>query len=152
MIQIRDFSNRFNQCFLTLGLIVLLVACGDKKKTNKDLQEAFKLHQEAVNIRNQTVDQLAILTANEDSLFIKAYKNDLDSISRSLKAWDEQLVEVPGFEEEHDHSGHDHDHDHDHDHGEQGELTPEQHLQVQQHLLQQIRAIEKSINQIKQQP
>ena len=152
MIQIRDFSNRFNQRFLTLGLIVLLVACGDKKKANKDLQEAFKLHQEAVNIRNQTVDQLAILTANEDSLFIKAYKNDLDSISRSLKAWDEQLVEVPGFEEEHDHSGHDHDHDHDHDHGQQGELTPEQHLQVQQHLLQQIRAIEKSINQIKQQP
>ena len=98
-----------------------------------------------MNIRNQTADQLAKLTANEDSLFVKAYKKDLDSISRSLKAWDEQLVEVPGFEEEHDHSGHDHHHD------EQPELTPEQHLEVQQYLLQEIRAIEKSINQIKEQ-
>ena len=117
-----------------------------KKKPNEDLQQAFKLHQEAINIRNQTADQLTKLTANGDSLFVKAYKKDLDSISRSLKAWDEQLVEVPGFEEAHDHSGHDHHHD------EQTELTPEQHLEVQQYLLQEIRAIEKRINQIKEQP
>ena len=145
MIQKRDFSNPCKQLFLTLGLIALLVACGDKKNPNEDLQQAFKLHQEAMNIRNQTVDQLAKLTVNGDSLFVKAYKKDLDSISRSLKVWDEQLVEVPGFEEAHDHSGHNHHHD------EQPKLTPEQHLQVQQHLLQQIRAIEKSINQIKEQ-
>ena len=142
-MQKRDFSRRCKQLFLTLGLIALLVSCGDKKKSNADLQQAFKLHQEAMNIRNQAVDQLAKLIANGDSLFVKAYKKDLDSISRSLKAWDEQLVEVPGFEEAHDHSGHDHP-------DEQLELTPEQHLQVQQHLLQEIRAIEKSINQIKE--
>ena len=145
MIQKRDFSNCCKQLFITLGLIALLVACGDKKHQNEDLEQAFKLHQEAIIIRNQMADQLAKLTANVDSLFVKAYKNDLDSISRSLKAWDEQLVEVPGFEEAHDHSGHDHHHD------EQPELTPEQHLQVQEHLLQEIRAIEKSINKIKEQ-
>ena len=141
----RYLSNRCKPLFLTLGLITLFVACGDKKKLSEDLQQAFKLHQEAVNIRNQMADQLAELAANSDSLFVKTYRKDLDSISRSLKTWDEQLVEVPGFEEEHDHSGHDHHHD------EQPELTPEQHLEVQQYLLQEIRAIEKSINQIKEQ-
>ena len=148
MIQKIDFSNRCQQLIFTFGLIVLSVACGNQKKTNEDLQQAFKLHQEAMNVRDQTVDQLAKLTANEDSLFVKTYKKDLDSISRALEAWDEQLVEVPGFEDDHDHSGHDHDHDHD----EQPDMTPEQHLEVQQYMLQQIRAIEKSINQIKEQP
>ena len=125
------------------------MACGGKKEPNEDLQQAFKLHQEAVNIHNQAGEQLAKLMANGDSLFIQANQKDLDSISRSLKAWNEQLVEVPGFEEAHDHSGHDHS-GHDHHHAKQPELTPQQHLQVQQHLLQEIRAIEKRIDQIKE--
>ena len=150
MIQKRNFSNRCKQFFLTLGLIALLVACGDKKKPSEDLQQAFKLHQEAMSIRSQINDQLAKLTTNGDSLFLKAFKKDLDSINRSLKDWDEKLVEVPGFEEEHDHSGHDHS-GHDHHHDDEPELTPEQHLQVQQHLLEEIRAIETRINQVKEQ-
>ena len=149
MIQKRNFSKHFVQFFLTLGLIILVVACSDKKKPNEDLQQAFKLHQEAMNIRSQTDDQLTKLTANVDSLFVMAYKKELDSISHLLKAWDDQLVEVPGFEEAHDHSGHDHS-GHDHHHDEQPKLTPQQHLEVQQHLLQEIRAIEKRINQIKE--
>lgn len=149
MIQKRCFSNRCAQVFFTLSLMALAVACGGKKEPNEDLQQAFKLHQEAVNIYNQAGEQLAKLMANGDSLFIKANQQDLDSISRSLKAWNEQLVEVPGFEEAHDHSGHDHS-GHDHHHAKQPELTPQQHLQVQQHLLQEIRAIEKRIDQIKE--
>lgn len=149
MIQKRCFSKCCAHVFFTLGLIALAVACGGKKEPNEDLQQAFKLHQEAVNIHNQADQQLAELMTNGDSLFIEANQKDLDSISRSLKAWNEQLVEVPGFEEAHDHSGHDHS-GHDHHHDKQPELTPQQHLQVQQHLLQEIRAIEKRINQIKE--
>ena len=59
--------------------MALLVACGDKKKINEDLQQAFALHQKAMNIRDKTADQLTKLTANEDSLFVKAHKKDLDS-------------------------------------------------------------------------
>ncbi|MGD1894637.1 MAG: hypothetical protein ACFB15_29095 [Cyclobacteriaceae bacterium] len=132
--------------------MALIVACGDSKKTDENLQQAFELHKEAVEIRQMTNKQMNELKANEDSLFVNTYQADLDSISRSLEEWDEQLVEVPGFEHEHDHdhAGHDHDHDHDHDHshGEQTNLTPEQHLQVQQHLLDEIKAIAEEVNQI----
>ena len=123
------------------------MACSDKKRPDEDLKQAFKLHQAAIALRNYTGDQLAELTKG-DSLFVQAYKVDLDSISHSLAAWDDQLVEVPGFEEEHDHSAHDHS-GHAHDHDEQPDLSPEQHLQIQQYLLQEIQAIEKRINQVK---
>lgn len=135
--------------------MVLLLACGGNEKPHKDLQQAFELHEEAMKIRNQTGDELAKLTTIEDSLFVATYKTDFESIASSLKEWDDQLVEVPGFEhaDGHDHSGHDHSgHDHsghDHGHGEQQELTPEQHLEVQQHLLQEIKAMAEKVDQIK---
>ncbi len=133
-----------------LGIIALSSACGDKQM-NKDLQQAFELHKEAIKIRQMAQDQMAKLQANKDSLFVETYTKDLQSISSSLEAWDEQLVEVPGFEEEHDHSDHDHsDHDHHHHHDEQQELTPKQHLEVQQHLLEEIQAIAEKVNNIKE--
>ncbi|MEM8969019.1 MAG: hypothetical protein AAGE93_21560 [Bacteroidota bacterium] len=153
MIQRKPFFNGCKPFILTLGMMALVVACGDSKKTDENLQQAFELHQQAVKIRQTTDKQIDQLKANEDSLFVSTYKADLDSISRSLEEWDEQLVEVPGFEHEHDHSDHDHsghDHDHDHDHGEQTNLTPEQHLQVQQHLLEEIKAIAEEVNQIRE--
>ena len=114
------------------------------------MQQAFEIHEEAVAVHKQTEAKLTKLTSNEDSLFVSTYKVELNSISNSLKSWEEQLVEVPGFE--HEHSGHDHDHDHDHEHHhhhDQPNLTPAQHLEVQQHLLKEIQAIEKRIDEIK---
>ncbi len=139
--------------FLILG-VVSLSSCGDNMKNNKDLQQAFQFHKEAVKVRQAAKEKMTLLQANEDSLFLATYGEDLQIISRSLNAWDEQLVEVPGFEEEHDHSDHDHsDHDHsghDHHHDEAPELTPEQHLGVQQHLLKEIKAIVERIENLKE--
>ncbi|BFP40559.1 hypothetical protein FGF1_14040 [Flavobacteriaceae bacterium GF1] len=134
-----------------LGILALSLSCSDKKQTNEDLQQAFELHEKAIKIRQMAQDQMDQLQANKDSLFVEAYAKDLRSLSSSLEAWDGQVVEVPGFEEEHDHSDHDHsDHDH-HHHGEQQELTPKQHLEVQQHLLDEIQAIAEKINTINEQ-
>ena len=130
------------QISTALLLLVMINACSPDKKPDENLQQAFKMHQDAVKIRNQVANHLDKLNANEDPLFVTAYKENLDSISRALETWDGQWVEVPGFEESHDHPGHDH------HHTRHPELTPEQHLQVQQHLLQEIRKIEKRINQI----
>lgn len=110
MVEIKYFINPYRPLVIVLGMIALLAACGSKKETNENLQAAFKLHQEAVKVRQETQDQLDKLAASSDSLFMETYKVHLDSIKLSLKDWDEQLIEVPGFEEEHDHSGHDHDH------------------------------------------
>ncbi len=150
------FKNPRKFFILILG-IVALSSCGDKMKNNKDLRQAFEFHQEAVKVRQTAKEKMAQLQAIQDSLFLATHGEDLQTISRSLNAWDEQLVEVPGFEEEHDHSDHDHsDHDHsDHDHhhhhhDEAPELTPEQHLGVQQHLLNEIKAIVERIDNLKE--
>lgn len=140
-----DITNCSKQLFFMVLLVTSMVACGDKKQ-HEDLQQAFKLHQDAINIREQIADQITKLVTNQDSLFAATYKTDLDAISLSLKTWDEQLVEVPGFEEEHDHSGHDH-----HHHHTETELTPGQHLELQQHLLQEIQTIEARIKEIAEQ-
>lgn len=135
-------------------MISLLSACGDKQK-EIDLQQAFSTHGEAVKVRKNAQEALIKLQANTDSLFVANNSEELKSIAEALALWDEQLVEVPGFEHDHshhDHSGHDHDHDHDHnhDHNHSGqELTPKQHIEVQQHLLSEIKAIVEKISSIK---
>ncbi|WP_299537191.1 hypothetical protein [Ulvibacterium sp.] len=150
MIQKKYVVRRCKLLVLFLGILALSTACGDKKQANEDLQQAFELHKEAVKIRQMMQDQMTQLKANMDSLFVETHSKDLNSISSALEAWDEQLVEVPGFEEEHDHSGHDHDHDHDHHHDNHPELTPKQHLEVQQHLLEEIKEIAVKIDDIKE--
>ena len=151
MIALNCHINQFKPLFIMIGLITLLVACSGEKGVDEDLQAAFKIHNEAIKIRQLSEDQLNKLGANSDSLFIATYKSDLDSISQLLKAWDEQLVEVPGFEEAHDHAGHDHDHSgHDH-HAGGADLSPQQHLEVQQYLLKEIKGIASRINELEKQ-
>ena len=153
MIQKHRFTKPLQIFVLLFSIIALTSACGDKEK-DKDLVQAFKFHEEAIAVRQTVADQIEKLKANTDSLFVATYSNELKTISSALEEWDEQLVEVPGFEEEHDHShhdhsGHDHDHDHDHNHSEQ-ELTPQQHLEVQQHLLQEIKGLAEKVGGIKE--
>ncbi len=131
-------------------LVLLMIACGQQKEPDENLQQAFKIHEEAVELRNKVAVKLQELGTIEDSLFVSTQKNHLDSLTEALDNWDEQLVEVPGFEEEHDHEGHNHE-GNDHHHDEQPKLTSKQHLEVQQHLFREIQAIEKSINQIEEQ-
>ncbi len=152
MIPRTYFINQWKTLVPVLGILFVILSCGDSKQKSEELEQAFKLHEEAVKIRSQMGDQMAQLKSNTDSLFVATHTSDLNAISQSLEAWDEQLVEVPGFEHDHDHSGHDHsdhDHDHDHDHHHEQELTPKQHLEVQQQLLDDIKAIAEKIDTIK---
>ncbi|MEM8846922.1 MAG: hypothetical protein AAGD17_07450 [Bacteroidota bacterium] len=153
MIQRHCFTKPLQFFVLLFSIIALTSACSDKEK-DKDLVQAFKSHEEAIEVRRTVADQIGKLKANTDSLFVITYSKELKSISSALEEWDEQLVEVPGFEEEHDHShhdhsGHDHDHHHDHNHSKQ-ELTPKQHLEIQQHLLQKIKGLAQKISNIKE--
>lgn len=135
---------RHQSLIILFFTISLLTACGEKKTTDQELQQAFELHQEAIKVRQTTGAQIDELETTEQLLT----KADLDTIRTLLKAWDDQLVEVPGFEAEHDHSGHDHGHGH---HDDLPNLTPQQHLQIQQLLLQEIKAIAQKTAQIQKQ-
>ena len=152
MIHRQNFPKPLLLFILSVSVITILSACGDKQK-DKDLKKAFDFHQEAIKIRKTAMDRMTELQANTDSLFLATYSDELKAIADALKEWDEQLVEVPGFEHDHshhDHSGHDHDHDHDHHHNHsEQELTPQQHLEVQEHLLDEIKGLAQKLKNIK---
>ncbi|HAA11801.1 MAG TPA: hypothetical protein DCE41_08935 [Cytophagales bacterium] len=136
--------NQSKPWAIVLGLLVLISACGGEK-TSEELQEAFQLHEEALKIRQQAEEKVGELVAITDSVFIQTHQADLEALQESLHEWDEQLVEVPGFEEEHDHNHEGHDH---HDHNAAPELSPKEHLDIQQHLLAEIKTIAERARQI----
>lgn len=131
---------RVKTAVLLLGLSALMMSCGNKNHHSKELKQAHDLHQQAVEIRGQVSEAVNLLKSNADSVALES----ICSLEQLLLAWDEQLVEVPGFEEEHEHGP-----NCNHDHGYEQELTPEQHLEIQQHLLQEITSIAEGIDKIK---
>lgn len=137
--------TRKGQFLMLVGLITLMCACGGSEKKDERLQKAYELHLESVGLREEAGKHLEEMINSTDSGFLNSPHPELDSATHSLKEWDEQLVEVPGFEEE-EHEGHHH-----HHHGEQQQLTPEQHLEVQQQLLSEIKQIASDIDQIQTQ-
>ena len=135
--------------FLFVCIGITFIACSEQKP-DQNLQKAFDIHIESLEIRKSAGEKLMMLRENSDSTFVSTYRGSLDSLENLLEDWDSELVEVHGFEEAHDHSDHDHGH-HDHSHDEHMEdlnLTPDEHLEIQQHLMDEIKGLQKSIDQI----
>ena len=131
---------------LMVPLLIFAASCGTNKKVDEDLQKAYELHEKSVGIRSRVDVKIHSLFDRGDSIAVIGKVHLLDSIKSALSTWDEQMIEVPGFEDEHDHSGHDHT-GHDHNHSKV-ELTPVQHLEVQQHLLEEIQAIANKLDKL----
>ncbi len=122
--------------YLSNALVVVLIclgtSCNSGEEVDPILKDAFAIHQEALRIEQTVQRQL-------DSFQISA---DTEILLRArLEQWDEQLVEVPGFEHEHHHA-----HDHDHDHGSSPKVTPEHMLAIQQESLDSIRTIQRDLD------
>ncbi len=109
-------------------LLVLNLACSGSSKPDPLLEEAFLLHQQSLEIAEESREMIGKLSDKNEQV---------NRLETRLNNWNESLIEVPGFEHEHEH---DH-HDHDHDHGPQLDLTPEMMLDVQTELLDSVRAI-----------
>ena len=118
--------------FGLISIVIFSCACSNSNSDEENalLQEANKIHLEAMAVEKEVNKQLKAL--DQDTF-------NLDPIKERLKNWDENLIEVPGFE-------HDHDHDHDHDHGKALEVLPEDMLIIQQEFLDSIRAIRKDVD------
>ncbi|MGK0389087.1 MAG: G3E family GTPase [Maribacter sp.] len=126
--------------FLLL-ITIILASCstGQQQAEVQDplLIEAFKYHNEAIevekslqsiieelNAKKSTIQSAGKELGEEDMKFI-----DLaNRIEKSYKRWEENRIEVPGFEHEHDHSQEGHQH---HNHGNDIQLTPQQMMEVQ---------------------
>jgi hypothetical protein len=100
--------------------MVLLMACSHKKNDTV-LAEAASVHEEAMQIFHDLEDLLKTLEQN-DAIPAEA----LETIKSDLHEWEEGLVEVPGYEHNHDYADHRH-----HHHHKTPELSSEEMLQLQ---------------------
>ena len=124
--------------FFTLLLGLLFCACSEPAK-DPLLIEAHHIHLKAMDIEKAISEDLKSIDSDTSSIV---------SIKKRLSNWRENLVEVPGFEEEHDHS-HDHaGHDH-HDHGPTLDVSPADMLTIQKEFFDTIQVIQKDLVQVK---
>ena len=110
--------------------LIIASACATASEEDQLMQKAFNLHQEAIQVAKEAKDLLS--SSDQPS-------EDLQSIRNRLGSWEDNLIEVPGYEH-----GHDHNHDHDHSHSTI-ELLPADMLAVQQEFLDSIRVIKNDL-------
>lgn len=113
-----------------LGMV--LTGC-HSHETDPKLEEAFKIHEQAIAV-NQAI-QSQLQSANTET-------PEMSQIKKRLSDWEENLVEVPGFDHDHDHSHGGHHH---HDHGPGLEVTPEDMLIIQKEFLDSIKVIQQEV-------
>lgn len=138
------------------AIIYLSSSCGGQHNhgDNQLLQQAADIHTEAIKIEKELRPKLQSLVQQKNTINIQgralteeetAFVNKVESIEASLKYWEENHVEVPGFEHGHDHD-HDHEgHDHSHDHGSKLEVAPQDMLLIQKEFRDSIVAIQKRV-------
>lgn len=125
-----------NACISIISMSVLslmLLSC-QPQKANPLLIEAYDYHQQAGQIRKNLAQQLADAKVDSSKLA------KLEELKQLLKEWDDSWVEVPGFEHDHEHEKV----EHEHHHNPAPNLSPKEHLELQKHLLEKIKSLDKS--------
>ncbi|MEM9987282.1 MAG: hypothetical protein AAF804_19485 [Bacteroidota bacterium] len=115
--------------YLFLISLLGLIAC-ENNKPDPQLVQAFEVHQNSLVIYDSLINELRTLKSQPLG---PEQKDELNQLAKSGAQWEEQLVEVPGFEhaEGHDHGGHDHDHGHNHGGPDMDDLPPAEILKIQ---------------------
>lgn len=103
----------------TLCLGLLLLGCGGSAE-DKLLHEAADIHMEALKVKKEMAAELEQLRQINNKIQVQGkalsqeelnFAKSVSSLESSLKYWEDNHIEVPGFDHgEHDHSGHDHSH------------------------------------------
>lgn len=131
-------------------IFLSLTACNSAKKENPALKEAAETHEQAIQIEKQVAPQLEELIQIKNSINIQGRAltqeeqtlvQEIENIEASYTYWEENHVEVPGYEYDHDHEGHEH------EHGKAKlELTPEDMIQVQREFRDSIVSIQQRVD------
>lgn len=141
---------------IIVSLFFLSANCGGTSEADqKLLQEAADIHQEAVKIEQQVRPKLDELVQQKNSINIQgrtlapeeiAFVTKVEGIESSYAYWEENHIEVPGFE--HDHSAHE-GHDHDHSHGSELKVSAADMLLIQKEFKDSILSIQQRVEQLK---
>lgn len=114
--------------------MLMLCACSSSRKETEQLKQAAEIHHAITEQVEELEMQLSKWEA-EKSI-------SLDSIyawREIIKSWEQDLPEVPGYEE----------HDHQHTHSHQPELTPEEILHVHIEMKRQFEDLNARMEQYK---
>ena len=144
--------------FIYTYVVLILLACGGSEE-DKLLHEAADIHMEAIKIQKEMEPELEQLRQMSNSIQIQGkeltqeeitFTKEVTSLERRLQYWEENHIEVPGFEHgEHDHSGHNHNHDH--SHGTEFHLPASDILIIQKEFRDSIKAIKGRLGVLLQQ-
>ena len=137
--------EKFRKNLLILLSAGVLAACGQDKKLEGNAEiyaEANDYHQKSLDLREEILDL---------EKQVKDAGIDYTELKDQLKAWDKDIIEVPGFEHAHDdHEGHDHEHGEAHEgqkerryhvHNPGKPFSDAEHLDYQKVLHEEIKAI-----------
>lgn len=122
--------------------IIILTSCSTGQQQPQDplLIEAFKYHEEAIELEKSLQSIIGELDAKKSTIQSAGEELGEDDmkfiditnrIEKSYKKWHENRIEVPGFE-------HDHANCKGHHHGSSVQLTPQQMLEVQKESMKNI--------------
>lgn len=129
--------------------VMVLAACGSSQKDKAILEEAWKVHTEAMEIEQNIKPQLEELAQLKNSINVQGRAltpeeiklvERIESIQNSYAYWETHHMGVPGHE--HDHQDHAH---HDHNHGAKLELSPQDMLSVQREFRDSITSIQERV-------
>lgn len=158
--------------FLSICLICFAASCNSvSEEDQKLLKEAAEVHQKAVDIEQQVTPKLDALVQQKNQINIQGraltteeteFVKKVESLESSYAYWQENHVEVPGFEHSHgheEHAGHDHDgedhdhdhagHDHDHGHGATLEVSASDMLIIQKEFMDSILSIQQRVEKLR---
>ncbi len=145
------------------ALMVGLIMASCQEKENPQLKEAAAIHNEAHEIMESiepemaSLDSLQSQLANKkiavtDTAAVASAIADLGKVKTDFKAWEENLVTVPGVEHEHEHEHKEGDHEHHHhEHKKAPDVAPEQHLEIQKEIKKNIEQIQSELKSAKSQ-
>lgn len=118
---------------LFLSGVMLALSCSQKENTS--LKKAIAIQEESFSVLDNI--QATIQLLRKDPALI----DSIAKIEREIAKWENEMVDVPGYESTH------HQHKHSHSHKVVA-LTPDQMLSVQQELRQQLTDIQARLKKL----
>ena len=118
-----------------LFLTGMMLALSCSQKENALLKKASAIQEESFSVLDDIQATIQSLRKNP------ALIDSIAKIEREIAKWENEMVDVPGYESTH------HQHKHSHSH-KVVELTPEQMLSVQQELKQQLTDIQARLKKL----
>lgn len=126
------------QSIIILPFFAMLQACSGNSEKSEPLVQANQLHLESVVIHENLEKKLNLMLAKEkDPSRLKT----LDSLHNLIELWETGLIEVPGFEHNHEHGAH-------HEHKAAQAMTEESMLEYQKNGKEAIRDLEAALNKL----